>query len=528
LVRDLGRESEDGSVEYKLKLVGLDGERLENLATQMKYRIMEGGGEAIYELGVTNDGQLIGLTEEELRETLHNIDIVASKIGVKTTILREVRGKRGKVLEILVRRSKDEDGFPIYLMIPVLGQVDAGKSTIISVLCSGELDDGNGLGMSRIARYLHEIKMRRTSSISSHLLGFTDEGTVVNYAIPSPLSEAEVYLNSSKVISFIDLGGHERYLRTTLKGVMGHVPDYAMLIIGANAGIQQMTKEHMGVSLALRIPLFVVITKTDMVPQAAVEDLLFEVQRYLKLPSIDKIPVLVKGIEDVIVAAKNMTSGRITPIFVLSNTTGMGVDLLRSFLNLLPQRLRWDEQEDRPFLLYVDDKFDVKGVGVVVSGVVLRGSATVDQVVQIGPFGDGTFRKVRVRSIQVNRVNVRKAVAGQDACLALSNVKYEEIQKGIVLLDQSAPARATHKFRADIMVLYHRTTIREGYEATFHINTIRQAGRFLKLSKNPLRSGDRATIVVEMLHRLVYLLPGQQFVFREGHTRGIGTILEVL
>lgn len=501
---------------------------MENLATQMKYRVLEGGGEAIYEVGVTNDGQLIGLTEDELRETLRNIDLVASKIGVKTTVLREVRGRRGKVLEILVRRSKDEDGFPIYLMIPVLGQVDAGKSTTISVLCSGELDDGNGLGMSRIARYLHEIKMRRTSSISSHLLGFTEQGTVVNYTVPSPLSEAEVYLNSAKVISFIDLGGHERYLRTTLKGVVGHVPDYAMLIVGANAGIQQMTKEHLGVSLALKIPLFVVVTKSEMMPAASVESVIFEVQRYLKLPSIDKIPVLIKGMEDVIVAAKNMSSGRITPIFSIANTTGKGLELLRSFLNLLPQRLRWDEQEEKAFLLYIDDKFDVKGVGAVVSGVVLQGSGAADQHVQMGPFGDGTFRKVRIRSIQVNRVGVRKAVAGQDACLALSNVEYEDILKGMVLLDPSISAKPTYKLRAEIMVLYHKTTIREGYEATFHISTIRQAGRFLKLSKDPLRSGDRASIVVEMLHRPVYVLPGQQFVFREGHTRGIGTVTDVL
>jgi len=527
-VQGFDREREEGSVEYKLKIVGVDRERLENLATQMKYRVLEGGGEAIYEIGVTNDGQLIGMTDEELRESLQNIDLVASKIGVKTTLLREVRGKRGKVVEILVRRSKDEDGFPIYLMIPVLGQVDAGKSTTISVLCSGELDDGNGLGMSRIARYLHEIKMRRTSSISSHLLGFTEQGGVVNYAVPSPLSEAEVYLNSAKVASFIDLGGHERYLRTTLKGVMGHVPDYVMLIVGANAGIQQMTREHLGVSLALKIPIFVVVTKAEMVPPASLENVIFEVQRYLKLPSVDKIPVLIKGMEDVIVTAKNMSSSRIAPIFTISNTTGKGLDLVRAFLNLLPQRLRWDEQEDNPFLLYIDDKFDVKGVGSVVSGVVLQGSVAVDQQLQMGPFGDRTFRKVRIRSIQVNRVGVKKAVAGQDACLALSNVRYEDIHKGMVLLDPSATVKPTNRFRADIMVLYHRTTIREGYEATFHINTIRQAGRFVKLSKDPLRSGDRATITVEMLHRPVYLLPGQQLVFREGHTRGIGTVTEVV
>lgn len=528
MVSKLGKEREDGSVEYKLKVVEVDGDRLENLATQMKYRVLEGGGEAIYEVGVTDDGQLVGLTQDELQETLENINSVAQKIGVNCTVIREVKGKKGKVLEILVRRFKDQDGFPIYLMIPVLGQVDAGKSTTISVLCSGELDDGNGIAMSRIARYLHEIRMRRTSSISSHLLGFTEESKVVNYSVSSPLSEAEVFLNAAKIISLIDLGGHERYLRTTLKGVMGHVPDYAMLVVGANAGIQQMTKEHLGVSVALKIPVFVVVTKSDMVADEIFEQALTDIQRHLKMPSIDKIPVVVKSMEDVIVAAKNMPSGRIAPIFTVSNMTGTGLDLLKSFLNLLPQRLRWEEQWDKPFEMYVDDKFDVKGVGLVVSGVVLQGSASLDDSVQMGPFGDGSFRKVRIRSIHVNRVSVKKASAGQDACFALTNLRYDEIQKGMVLLSPNVSARASNKFRAEIMILYHRTTIREGYEATFHINTVRQAGRFLKLSKNPLRTGDRATIEVQMLHRPVYLHPGQQFVFREGHTRGIGSIMEVL
>uniref|UniRef100_A0A3Q2PG08 GTP-binding protein 1 n=1 Tax=Fundulus heteroclitus TaxID=8078 RepID=A0A3Q2PG08_FUNHE len=71
---------------------------------------------------------------------------------------------------------------------------------------------------------------------------------------------------SSKVITFIDLAGHEKYLKTTVFGMTGHMPDFCMLMVGSNAGIVGMTKEHLGLALALNVPVFVVVTKIDMCP----------------------------------------------------------------------------------------------------------------------------------------------------------------------------------------------------------------------------------------------------------------------
>lgn len=73
------------------------------------------------------------------------------------------------------------------------------------------------------------------------------------------------------MISFIDLAGHERYLKTTVFGMTGCMPDYVMLMIGSNAGIIGMTKEHLGLALALNVPVFVVITKIDMCPANILE-----------------------------------------------------------------------------------------------------------------------------------------------------------------------------------------------------------------------------------------------------------------
>ena len=60
---------------------------------------------------------------------------------------------------------------------------------------------------------------------------------------------------SSKVITFIDLAGHEKYLKTTVFGMTGHAPDFGMLMVGANAGVVGMTKEHLGLALALSVPV---------------------------------------------------------------------------------------------------------------------------------------------------------------------------------------------------------------------------------------------------------------------------------
>jgi len=523
----LGVEKEQGNVEYKLMLLSSDPRSLEHIATQMRYRLTEGGGEAFYELGVSDEGESIGLTDDELKTSLDVLGKAAEVIGAKHSVVRVGEAPRGKVAEVLVRLCK-EGSFPVYLMVPVLGNVDSGKSSLISVLCSGMLDDGNGLAMTRVARFLHEIKMRRTSSISTHLLGYSGDGGVVNYNLLAPLDEAGVFLHSAKVVSFVDLGGHERYLRTTLKGVMGRAPDYVVLIVGANAGIVGTTREHLGVAVALRIPVFVVVTKVDMVGGEQVTHVLEDIETILKFPGVNKIPITVKSQDDVVVAARNMVTNRVTPIFLVSNINGYGLNLLRDFLNLLPPRLRWEEKFAEPFLMYVDDKFNVKGVGTVVNGVILQGSIGVDDLVQIGPFEDGSARVVRVRSIHVNRVSVSKAFSGQDVCLALTNIEYGEVAKGMCVLDKNVKMKPIRFFEARVTVLHHPTTIWRGYNAVAHIHTVRQAVEFMEMSEEPLRTGVTATVKFGFKFKPEYVRDADWFVFREGRTRGIGVITKIL
>ncbi len=521
------RENARGNTEYKLRLVKVTPDRLEEIATQLKYRVEEGLGEAIYEIGVTDEGVVLGLQDVDVKGSLSTLEEAAGKIGAKCTLLRAVEGKAGKALEVLIRRTKETGNFPIWLYLPVLGNVDAGKSTLVGVLSTGGLDDGNGHAMTRVARYLHEIKMRRTSSVCSHLIGFDESGKLVNYTIASPLDEAEVFLNSAKIIDFVDLGGHERYFKTTLRGITGHSPDYCLITVAANAGIMPMTVEHLKVVLGLRLPMIFAVTKIDLTPHLVAKTV-EDIQRLVKLPKVNAVPFQVKTVEDAIVAAKVMPCGRVAPIFTVSNVTGEGLDLLRTFLNLLPQRTRWNELYNRQFITYIDDVFNVRGVGPVASGVIREGTVAEGELILLGPFQDGSFRNVRVKSIHINRVFVERAMAGNDACFALAGVAFEEIRKGMVLLAVDAKPRAVGEFEAEVFILHHPTTIRRGYQAVVHAQTVRQAAEFVKIADDKiLRTGDYGKVRLAFLYTPEFLMEGQQFVFREANAKGIGRITKI-
>jgi GTPase len=150
-------------------------------------------------------------------------------------------------------------------------------------------------------------------------------------------TSSEIVRESSKVVTFIDLAGHERYIKTTVYGMTGCVPDYTMVVVGANMGVQRMTKEHLGVALALKCPTFFVITKVDICPDHILKETLEELSKIIKAPGIRKIPLVIKSDKDVVTAAKSMgNDARIAPIFMVSSVTGQQLDLLRSFCNLIP------------------------------------------------------------------------------------------------------------------------------------------------------------------------------------------------
>lgn len=134
------------------------------------------------------------------------------------------------------------------IRVAVVGNVDAGKSTLLGVLTHAELDNGRGHARQKLFRHKHEMESGRTSSVGNDILGFDSkgnncinikyikyifvyEGNVVNQPEHGSLDWVKICERSSKVITFIDLAGHERYLKTTVFGMTGHAPDFGMLMV---------------------------------------------------------------------------------------------------------------------------------------------------------------------------------------------------------------------------------------------------------------------------------------------------------
>nr|XP_030711799.1 GTP-binding protein 1 isoform X4 [Globicephala melas] len=405
----------------KLVLVSPTSEQYDSLLRQMWERMDEGCGETIYVIGQGSDGTEYGLSEADMEASYATVKSMAEQIEADVILLRERQEAGGRVRDYLVRKRVGDNDF-LEVRVAVVGNVDAGKSTLLGVLTHGELDNGRGFARQKLFRHKHEIESGRTSSVGNDILGFDSEGNVVNKpdSHGGSLEWTRICEKSTKVITFIDLAGHEKYLKTTVFGMTGHLPDFCMLMVGSNAGIVGMTKEHLGLALALNVPVFVVVTKIDMCPANILQETLKLLQRLLKSPGCRKIPVLVQSKDDVIVTASNFSSERMCPIFQISNVTGENLDLLKMFLNLLSPRTSYREEEPAEF--QIDDTYSVPGVGTVVSGTTLRGLIKLNDTLLLGPDPLGNFLSIAVKSIHRKRMPVKEVRGGQTASFALKKL----------------------------------------------------------------------------------------------------------
>ncbi|KAI5627628.1 GTP-binding protein 2 [Silurus asotus] len=528
-------EAEEGNIEYKLKLVNPTQYRFEHLATQLKWRLQEGRGEAVYQIGVEDNGLLVGLTDNDMKASINTLRRMAERVGADITLLREREvdyesEKPRRIAEVLVRKVPDNQQF-LDLRVAVLGNVDSGKSTLLGVLTQGELDNGRGRARLNLFRHLHEIQTGRTSSISFEILGFNSKGEVVNYS--ESRTAEEICESSSKMITFIDLAGHHKYLKTTIFGLTSYCPDFAMLVVGANTGIAGTTREHLGLALALKVPVFVVVSKVDVCVGGAVQKTVRQLERLLKLPGCNKVPMLISNRDDAVTAAQRFAqSSSITPIFTLSSVSGENLDLLKVFFNILPPLSNSKEQEELMQQLtefQVDEIYSVPDVGTVVGGTLYSGVCREGDRLVVGPTDDGKFLCLKVCSMQRNRSACRVLRAGQAATLALGNFDRSLLRKGMVMVSPKMNPTICWQFEAAIVLLFHAKTFRSGFQVTVHVGNVRQTATVeCLLGKEELRTGEGAVVCFRFLKHPEYLRVGAKLLFREGVTKGIGHVTHLV
>lgn len=311
-----------------------------------------------------------------MNSSLATLRQMAAELNATVSVLRRRNLDNGKsCVEVLVRKMAENKNIE-EVRISVMGSVDAGKSSLIGVLTQGELDNGRGRARLQMFRHYHEIKSGRTSCISHEVLGFDQVGNVINYKHNEMMTTEEISELSTKIISFMDLAGHRRYMRTTVQAVSGYAPHFIALVI-ASGSLNQMTIENLQIIKAFKIPFFVVLTKIDLVSP---DDAGTTKQLYQLLNEVDKLktPLIIGSMNDFRLLEDESVKKYI-PIFCVSNVTGVGLDLIQKYLFMLTPNINKTEQrrlEKESPEFHIDEIFRVQGVGTIVGGLLVRSIST--------------------------------------------------------------------------------------------------------------------------------------------------------
>jgi selenocysteine-specific elongation factor len=354
------------------------------------------------------------------------------------------------------------DERPIALTIGTAGHVDHGKTTLVRYMTGTDTDR------------LEEEHRRGISIVPGY---------------------AELELPSGRRASFVDVPGHERFVKNMVAGATG--VDAFLLVVAADDGVMPQTREHLDVLRVLGVRRGVVaLTKTDSVDEEVIE-----------LAQLDAAELL----ESVHLEA---------PIIPVSGVTGAGVDELREALDELAE-VPEDGGLRTLARLPVDRSFVLKGIGLVITGTLWSG--------EIRP-GDTLYtsagHRPRVRGVQNHGRPAEVARAGARTALDLVGIEAAELEPGDVLL--SSPVPTTHALDARIQLLESAVPLKHGIRLRLYHGTRATNARVRLLDRGELPPGQSALARLVLQDDLV-VLSGDRFVLRSSSpqvTVGGGVVLD--
>lgn len=558
------QEPEFGAVEFKYNLIKWGDHNLGDGASQMNYRLMEGKGKCTYKIGITDKGIPLGIHEEDFDFTVNMIKKMAERLSADVTLkskvlsplkltgtaeqslfkkannhLAEFNISKPRFLGTLIITSeamieKAKTGLEVRetlaehrpfqrgnLNVCILGNVDAGKSSLLGVLIKGKLDDGRGAARSTVLNYRHELLSGRSTSIVYKYMVFDNTGTQV-------FDDVKVDDNFH-VVTVFDTCGHEKYFKTTARCVYSSYADYCFVLVEAKAGITAMTKEHIHLVSSSGKRLVILVTRTDLCP----EDALLRTRAQLK-SALRRVNLLPVTSETDIREYVSDTSSCV-PVLEVSSVTGQNISLLRSLIYQLPILRKPSEKSDQVTVV-LERTYTVKGIGKVVSGYVKSGNCRVGSTLQVGPNRSGQYIPVGIKSIYYVYYPTEVAKEGQMCTFALTRVEKAAVHRGMIMT--SHPSPAVREFTAKIKIIgRHSTAIKAGYEPMLTINNTDQVARLTELkcvkraveradtSDSYLFEGDTGEVTFRLKYFPMHLLVGDKFYLREGKSRGFGVVL---
>ncbi len=302
-------------------------------------------------------------------------------------------------------------------------------------------------------------------------------------------------------IGFIDVPGHERFVKNMLAGIGGI--DSALLVVAADESIKPQTREHFAICRLLGIPTGVIaITKSDLVERDILELVRLE-------------------IEDLVVGS--FLHGK--PIVPVSSTTGAGLDDLRKALLESVAGVDDRDATTRVFRLPIDRVFTMKGFGSVITGTTYSGRVKVEDEVEALP---GSLRS-RARAIQVHREARNEASAGERTSMNLADIALEDLRRGQQLVHVGT-LRPSQIITARVDLLHDAKPLEEQTRIRFHHLSAELLGtlRFVDDTGKAIQPGTSAFVQFR-LESPVVAVAGDRFVIRRyspATTIGGGQILD--
>lgn len=353
------------------------------------------------------------------------------------------------------------------IIVGTAGHIDHGKTTLIKALTGRNTD-----------RW--EEEQRRGITID---LGFT-----------------YFDLKNGDRVGIIDVPGHEKFINNMVAGVVGM--DLVLLVVAADEGIMPQTREHMDILGLLGIEKSIlVINKCDLVDEEWLELVEEEIQEELKGTFLEGAPVV-----------------------KVSAATGQGLDELTDTI----QQLMSDEvvAKDTQTIprLPIDRAFTLSGFGTIITGTLISGTITKEDVLEMYPIG----KECKIRNIQVHGQNQDKCYAGQRVAINLSNVKKKEIRRGCVLAPKNS-MKNTDLLDVKLKVLEDSMRILTNHERLhLYTGTSEILCRAVLLDKEQIGPGEEGLVQLR-LEEEIAVKRGDRFVVRfysPMETIGGGIVLE--
>ncbi len=307
-------------------------------------------------------------------------------------------------------------------------------------------------------------------------------------------------LPSGNVVGFVDVPGHERFIRNMLAGVCGI--DFALLVVAADDGVMPQTVEHLNILDLLDIRHGIAaVTKVDRVAPERVAQVTADVKALLAGTRLDGAPVM-----------------------AVSAVSGTGVEDLRRALVAAADAQSARSAEGQYFRLAIDRAFIVAGSGTVVTGTVFNGTAAPGDRFVISPRGT----PVRVRSIQIRGAAAERAQAGQRCALNLTGADLETVARGDWVLHEAIHS-PTRRFDARVTVLAAETHPLEHWTPLHvHLATADVTARIAIPGGGTIAPGTTGLAQL-VLDKSVGALHGDRFILRDQSARrtlGGGVIID--